>query len=311
MDWNSQMIEELARVRRAEFNDPFENHKSTEYPFPDYGYPMVRIVGAARNQGETRMASTLKVGDRVLYSVNGTLYNALVLGATEGRHSGTGNFGTHLKIVYVDPQGVPALPTILTGVSELVEGKKTGFVIDLGWRTDSKAVNEMFDAQNRTEKDLAEARHMAEVYRSAYKVAARNLNCAEYSLKQFLLSPEKRDKFPRGFSLGADLDRDGKPIIIDIGGHSPIPVLGTVGEDDWKSAVAHSGPMGGEVVSIEAGAANMQRTDPSASDLDAIADEQKAAIATDTSQASIDGYIESQVAGDDFPEPHMEVPAAT
>lgn len=137
------------------------------------------------------MASTLKAGDRVLYSVNGTLYNALVLGATEGRHSGTGNFGTHLKIVYVDPQGVPALPTILTGVSELAEGKKTGFVIGLS-----------------------------------------------------------------------------------------IPITGTVGEDDWKSAVAHSGPMGGEVVSIEAGAMNMNR------------------------------YIESQVAGDDFPEPCMEAPAA-
>jgi hypothetical protein len=164
------------------------------------------------------MANTLKAGDRVLYSVNGTLYNALVLGATEGRHSGTGNFGTHLKIVYVDPQGVPALPTILTGISELADGKKTGFVVE--------------------------------------------------------------------------------PV-------TEIPL------DDWKSAVAHSGPMGGEVVSIEAGAANMQRTDPSASDLDAIADEQKAAIATDTSQASIDGYIESQVAGDDFPEPHMEAPAAT
>jgi hypothetical protein len=87
-----------------------------------------------------------------------------------------------------------------------------------------------------------------------------------------------------------------------------IPITGTVGEDDWKSAVAHSGPMGGEVVSIEAGAVNMQRTDQS--NLDAIADEQKAAIATDATQASINGYIKSQVDGDDFPEPHMEAPAA-
>ena len=106
------------------------------------------------------MASTLKAGDRVLYSVNGTLYNALVLGATEGHHSGTGSFGTH--------------PTILTVVSELTEGKKTGFVVE--------------------------------------------------------------------------------PV-------TEIPL------EDWKSA--------------------------------------------DATQASINGYIESQVDGDDFPEPHMEVPAAT
>ena len=154
------------------------------------------------------MENNLKAGDLVQYWIEGTIYNALVVGATHE---------PYLNLIYIDPErGV-----IRVGAVELTEGKTTGFVL----RTDS------------------------------------------------------------------------------------IPITGTVGEDDWKSAVAHSGPMGGEVVSIEAGAVNMQRTDQS--NLDAIADEQKAAIATDATQASINGYIESQVDGDDFPEPHMEVPAAT
>lgn len=158
------------------------------------------------------MANTLQAGDLVQYWIEGTIYNALVVGATHE---------PYLNLIYIDPErGV-----IRVGAVELTEGKTTGFVL----RTDA-------------------------------------------------MNPPS------------------------------IPITGTVGEDDWKSAVAHSGPMGGEVVSIEAGAVNMQRTDQS--NLDAIADEQKAAIATDATQASINGYIKSQVDGDDFPEPHMEAPAA-
>lgn len=156
------------------------------------------------------MANTLQAGDLVQYWIEGTIYNALVVGATHE---------PYLNLIYIDPErGV-----IRVGAVELTEGKTTGFV-------------------------------------------------------RYAMNPPS------------------------------IPITGTVGEDDWKSAVAHSGPMGGEVVSIEAGAVNMQRTDQS--NLDAIADEQKAAIATDATQASINGYIKSQVDGDDFPEPHMEAPAA-
>jgi hypothetical protein len=170
------------------------------------------------------MANTLQAGDLVQYWIEGTIYNALVVGATHE---------PYLNLIYIDPErGV-----IRVGAVELTEGKTTGFVL-------------------RT--------HL------------------------YLFSPD-----------GKEIDRMNPP---------SIPITGTVGEDDWKSAVAHSGPMGGEVVSIEAGAVNMQRTDQS--NLDAIADEQKAAIATDATQASINGYIESQVDGDDFPEPHMEAPAA-
>lgn len=162
------------------------------------------------------MANTLQAGDLVQYWIEGTIYNALVVGATHE---------PYLNLIYIDPErGV-----IRVGAVELTEGKTTGFVL----RTD---------------------------------------------LTRYAMNPPS------------------------------IPITGTVGEDDWKSAVAHSGPMGGEVVSIEAGAVNMQRTDQS--NLDAIADEQKAAIATDATQASINGYIKSQVDGDDFPEPHMEAPAA-
>ena len=163
------------------------------------------------------MANTLQAGDLVQYWIEGTIYNALVVGATHE---------PYLNLIYIDPErGV-----IRVGAVALTEGKTTGFVL-----------------------------------RDEYKT-------------RYAMNPPS------------------------------IPITGTVGEDDWKSAVAHSGPMGGEVVSIEAGAVNMQRTDQS--NLDAIADEQKAAIATDATQASINGYIKSQVDGDDFPEPHMEAPAA-
>ena len=178
------------------------------------------------------MANTLQAGDLVQYWIEGTIYNALVVGATHEPY-------LNLSLIYIDPErGV-----IRVGAVELTEGKTTGFVL----RTDL-----------------------------------------------YLFSPVRQelDEYKTRYAMNPP----------------SIPITGTVGEDDWKSAVAHSGPMGGEVVSIEAGAVNMQRTDQS--NLDAIADEQKAAIATDATQASINGYIKSQVDGDDFPEPHMEAPAA-
>lgn len=70
----------------------------------------------------------LKTGDRVIYAFNDQRYNALVANVVEGFNRGTGVTGTHITLAYIQ-QGLK-LPTVVTGVTELTEGKKVGFLLE-------------------------------------------------------------------------------------------------------------------------------------------------------------------------------------
>lgn len=64
------------------------------------------------------MENNLKAGDLVQYWIEGTIYNALVVGSTHE---------PYLNLIYIDPErGV-----IRVGAVELTEGKTTGFVIPI------------------------------------------------------------------------------------------------------------------------------------------------------------------------------------
>jgi hypothetical protein len=70
----------------------------------------------------------LQTGDRVLYAVNDKRFNALVCSAVDGFNRGTGVVGLHLTLAFVTPE--LKIPTVVSGVKELVEGKKVGFVLE-------------------------------------------------------------------------------------------------------------------------------------------------------------------------------------
>lgn len=218
----------------------------------------------------------LKTGDRVIYAFNDQRYNALVANVVEGFNRGTGVTGTHITLAYIQ-QGLK-LPTVATGVTELTEGKKVGFLLD----------EDLDTVARRVLLDMNETKHYTDGSSASGPGPLPNLSPEQQDALSgtgaFYIKDGQRHPCPKHGEATHCRDCDKEMIAIGVG----VPIC----EECLNKGLTEGHYFRGTGTPF-----------PSAADLDAHAEEQKVKAATEPSESDPTQGVDTAEASSETSDP--------